>query len=103
MGIEAVHRNFKLCDGDIGTMVGNAFNIRQYIGEHKSLLNCTLIVLQTCDMTRFCFENKCIDNLLKRFNMLCGGNIIVLKSGCCKLDNFAKCGVYDIKLTHCIG
>ena len=79
MGLEAVVLYLDQCNGDIGAMVGYALVVAQKIVEHKSKLDRAGAGLKSGDMAHLDLSNDIVDDLLKRLDLACKSQIVVLK------------------------
>ena len=85
-------------NGNVGAMVTHALKVGYQIRPDKSGLNGAGTISESYDMviTKECFES--VNNLLQRFNVVSGGEIIVEISHLGQGDDLTRCGTERGKL-----
>ena len=67
-------------DADVGTLVGNTFDIHQNIQEGNAAVNRSVAAVESVDVIRTELGNEVVDDLFNRLYFFCGNNIKFCKS-----------------------
>ena len=76
--------------GDIGAVVGNAFDVCQQILVNIAQFHGAFFVLQPLDVAVFQFQVQCVDDFFQRFDLVRNGEVILFKCLECQIQRYQQ-------------
>ena len=82
-------------------MVGNSFKNGEKVGKDEALFNGAYLFLKSLNVSCFHFVSQGIDNLFKRLNTPCKGDVLCFKGSYRKIKYIFNSLEHYLKLTFC--